>query len=376
MSHVSLRKTPLYDKHVALHARMAEFAGFLMPIYYRGILEEHQAVRRKVGVFDISHMGRLWVRGPQAFEFLQKMITHDLKKLKNGKILYTPLCNEEGKILDDILVYQNKMDEFYLVVNASNVEKDLKWLKTQAKGENVSFLDESQGTAFLAVQGPLADLLMEKLLGASLHDMGYYHFKKMKWKEVELLVSRTGYTGESGFEISIPKEKALDFWDELFRVDIGHEVIPVGLGARDTLRLEMRYLLYGHDMTQENTPLEAGLAWTISFHKGDFIGRQALIGQREEGLKRRLVGFEMIDQAIPRQGHSVLRDGREMGLVTSGSFSPTLSKNIGLAYIDIAYAHVGIPIYISIRGVERLAEIVKTPFYKGGLSSLKSKIQN
>jgi aminomethyltransferase len=217
---------------------MGEFANFSMPIYYRGILEEHQCVRQRGGIFDLSHMGRIWVRGKGAFDFLQWLITNDLKKMKDGKILYTPICNFEGGILDDILVYQCKADEFLLVVNASNLKKDFDWFMNQSKKFEVSIIDETDATALLAVQGPLAAIWMGKILGDSIHRIAYYHFGKFSWRDTEILVSRTGYTGEDGFEIYLPKEKGKEFWDEVSKIDEG--ILPIGLGARDTLRLEMR----------------------------------------------------------------------------------------------------------------------------------------
>ncbi len=361
-----LKKTPLYDVHVAMKARMSEFAGFLMPIYYQGILQEHQAVRHAAGLFDLCHMGRVWVRGSGAFDFLQKLVTNDLKKLKDGKIIYSPICNTKGTIIDDILVYQVDPKEFLLIVNASNIQKDFDWMNEQAKEYEVTLVDESDSTGFLAVQGPLSHLILEKMMGEDVNKISYYHFKKMKWQGQEVLISRTGYTGEDGFEIYLPIKQTKTFWNEATQVGKEYDIMPIGLGARDTLRLEMRYLLYGHDMDDTTTPLEAGLSWTISFYKGDFIGRQALEVQRQKGLTRRLVGFEMIDQGVPRQGFKIIRDSQEIGHVASGSYSPSLGKNIGLAYVDINYAHVGIPIYVVIRNEQKLAEVVKTPFYKGG----------
>jgi aminomethyltransferase len=365
-----LKKTPLYDFHVSAGARMAEFAGFSMPIYYQGIIPEHHGCRQKAGIFDICHMGRVWVRGKGSFDFLQWIITNDLKKLKDGKIIYTPICNFKGGILDDILIYQSKSDEYLLVVNASNKQKDVDWLKEQAKNFEVEITDETDQTAFIAVQGPLAEPLLAKMLGNEIHAIHYYHFLKMTWKGKEILLSKTGYTGENGFEVYLPRETALDFWDEVMSRGKDGGIMPIGLGARDTLRLEMRYLLYGNDMTEETTPLEAGLGWTVSFSKGDFIGRQALDAQRQSGITKRLVGFEMIDSVIPRHGCVIMRDGNEIGVVASGSFSPTLNKNIGLGYIQIAFAHVGIPVYVSIRNQDRLAEVVKTPFFRGGSPSI------
>ena len=364
-----LKKTPLYEEHIALGAKMAEFAHFSMPIYYKGILQEHLNVRHGVGIFDICHMGRIWIRGKGAFDFIQEMITNDLRKLKDGKILYTPICREDGGILDDILVYQSRPDEYLLVVNASNIEKDLQWLSLH-RTDAVECVNESDESAFLAVQGPLSGLVMSRIFDDTLVQIPYYHFVKRSWRDVSVLISRTGYTGEDGFEFCLPGESAIDFWREILKSGHSEGVVPIGLGARDTLRLEMRYLLYGNDMDESVSPLEAGLGWTVSFSKGNFMGRSALEKIRQGGLPRRLVGFEMIDQAIPRHGNEIIRDGQVVGKVASGSYSPTLKKNIGLAYIDLVYAHVGVPIYVSIRGQEKLGEIVKTPFFQGGHSSI------
>ncbi|MBI1871642.1 MAG: glycine cleavage system aminomethyltransferase GcvT [Chlamydiae bacterium] len=364
----NLKRTPLYDLHIRQKARMAEFGGFLMPIYYQGILQEHQSVRNAVGLFDISHMGRLWVKGKGAFDFLQWVITNDIKKLEDGKIIYTPICNFDGGILDDILVYQNHRNEFLLVVNASNVTKDEIWLKEQVKKYDVLIENTSDSTVLIAVQGPLSRGLIEKMIGPAIHQISYYHFKYLPWQNQQLLVSRTGYTGEDGFEIEIPKSHGVQFWEELLKLGESYGIKPIGLGARDTLRLEVRYLLYGNDMTERENPLESGLSWTVSFTKGDFIGRSPLEKERQKGIKQKLVGFEMIDQAIPRHGCSIMKDGKEIGWVASGSYSPTLGKNIGLGYVSIEYSSIGSPIYILIRESERLAEIVKTPFYKGGIA--------
>lgn len=369
----NLKQTPLHDLHVQLKARMGEFAGFDMPIYYQGILQEHQAVRHAVGLFDLCHMGRIWVKGKGAFDFLQWVVTNDLKKLKERKIIYSPVCNSRGMVLDDILIYQFQEEEFLLIVNASNIQKDFDWLFEHGKEYDVSIVNESGATGFLALQGPLSYLVLEKMMGEEIDRISYYHFQEMKWRGKKVIVSRTGYTGEDGFEIYLSKQDTIDFWQEALQAGQEHGILPIGLGARDTLRLEMRYLLYGHDMNEETTALEAGLGWTISFNKGDFVGRQSLEVQRQKGLIRRLVGFEMIDQGIPRQAFSIVRDEKEVGRVTSGSYSPTLGKNIGLAYVDIGYAHAGIPIYVVIREQQRLAEVVKTPFYKGGGIAHRSK---
>lgn len=363
-----LNKTPLYDAHVELGARMGEFAGFLMPIFYQGIIQEHQCVRHSVGLFDLCHMGRFWVRGKGSQNFLQWVITNDLKKLKDGKILYSPICNFDGGILDDILIYQSSSDEYLLVVNASNAKKDWDWLLEQSKKFDVVLSNESDSSFFIAVQGPLSRPLMERIVEGPIHKIHYYHFKNIPWKNSQLLLSRTGYTGEDGFEIYLPKALGQELWQKIMESGKDLGLMPIGLGARDTLRLEMRYLLYGNDMSEETTPLDVGLGWTVSFSKGDFIGRETMMRQRQKGLERRLIGFEMIDSGVPRHGFPVLRDGLEIGRVASGSFSPTLNKNIGLALIRIEFAHAGIPIYISIRGAEKLAEVVKTPFYRGGIS--------
>ncbi len=357
-------KLPLYERHVALGAKMVEFAGFMMPVQYSGIIDEHVTVRETVGIFDLSHMGEFVVAGKGAAKAVQKLVTNDVDKLAPGRALYTPICTPAGGIVDDILVYRDGEDEFMLVVNASNVKKDYEWLAARMP-KGVSFENLSAATCLVAVQGPQSEAIVGEAVGEDLSDVPYYHHREAEIEEVGVRVSRTGYTGEDGFEVYVASRQALEVWDVLFELTTSVGGVPVGLGARDTLRLEMKYCLYGNDIDETTSPLEAGIGWTVKFDKGDFVGREPLEKQKKEGLKRKLSGFVMVDQAIPRHGFDVVDiKNQNIGRVTSGSYAPSLKENIGLAYLARPHDAVGTEILVNVRDKPRLARVVETPFLK------------
>lgn len=356
----NLKKTPLNALHRELGGKMVDFGGWDLPVQFSGILEEHEAVRTDVGIFDVSHMGEITVKGPQALELLQKATCNDVGKLVTGRIHYTGLLYPNGGFVDDILIYQNTPEDFFLVVNASNTEKDFEWLLESAKGLDVEVKNVSADYAQLAIQGPNAERLLQPFTDAALAGIKYYHFAHGTVDGAPAIVSRTGYTGEDGFEIYIAPEHAPRIMRKL--VDAGAK--PCGLGARDTLRLEAKMALYGNDIDETATPLQADLGWIVKLDKGDFAGRDVIAREKAEGPKRKLVGFEMIDRGIARHGYPIVEGGREIGVVTSGTHSPTLKKAIGLAYLPLDKSAQGTEFMVLIRGKETRARVVPTPFYK------------
>jgi len=354
-------RTPLYDTHVRAGARIVEFAGWDMPVQYQGILDEHEAIRTRVGLFDVSHMGEVVFRGPKALEALNRAFTNDLGKAADGQAQYGCLCRESGGIVDDVVVYRRAADDLLVCVNASNRQKDFDWLAAHAGGADVK--NESDDWAQLALQGPLAAQLLQRLTNVNLSVLRSYRFANGEVAGVSCLVARTGYTGEDGFELFCPPTEAARLWGELMEAGRHEKIVPCGLGARDSLRLEMAYRLYGSDMDDAITPLEAGLGWVVKLDKGDFVGRDALVRQREQGLARKLVGFVLTDPGIPRHGYPVLQDGRKVGEVTSGTKSPSLGTSIGLAYVPPALAAESSTFAVEIRGRAAAARAVKTPFY-------------
>jgi aminomethyltransferase len=367
---VDTKRTPLYDAHVALGARMTPFGGFDMPVQYSGIVDEHMAVRRAAGLFDVSHMGEVVVRGPQAFEFVQHLVTNDVRTLYDGRALYTVMCFPDGGIVDDLLVYRLAEEEYMLVVNASNIEKDFAWMQDHneagAELENIS-----EETALLAIQGPKAVEILQSLTSHPLGSIQYYHFARLQPGEFlscrRPIFSRTGYTGEPGFEIYFEAEKAEEVWNALMDAGNPYGLKPAGLGARDTLRLEAGLCLYGNDIDESTTPLEAGLGWLTRLDKGDFIGREALVRQKAGGIPRKLVGFVLEERGIPRHGYSIVgANGEALGEVTSGSQSPVLEKGIGLGYVvnDPQFTQPGAEVGIQVRGKTLRATVTKPPFYK------------
>ena len=359
-----MNTTPLYNRHKALGARFIEFAGWEMPLQYSGVIEEHHAVRKAAGLFDVSHLARIEIKGEDAIPFINKLITKDLEKLKQGYSQYTLLCNENGGIIDDLLLYKKPDASIFLCANAINSEKVIAWLKKHAATYNVDIRDITDTFAQIAIQGPEAKEILQKLTSTNLSEIKRFAFAEINFDSTIILVSRTGYTGEDGFEIYPSASEAETVWDLLLSTGGESGLKPAGFGARDTLRLEMGYLLYGHDIDEKTTPLEAGLGRFVSFKKGDFIGKEALIAQRHNGIRKRLIGFELIDKGIPRQGCKIFAKGIEIGAVTSGNMSPTLKKGIGLGYVNIGYDKIGNEITVEIRGKALLARVVSLPFYR------------
>ncbi|MGE5486461.1 MAG: glycine cleavage system aminomethyltransferase GcvT [bacterium] len=359
----ALKRTPLFDIHQRSGARLIDFGGWEMPVQYSGIIDEHNTVRQAVGLFDVSHMGEIEIRGPQAQALTDFVTTNDAARLAKGRIQYSGLLYEHGGFVDDILVHKIADDHFFLVVNASNQEKDYEHIGAHNRFDaEVDFASERY--AQLAVQGPKAQATVQKLTQLDLSAMRYYHFADGEVCGAPARVTRTGYTGEDGFEIYVAPSEAARIWDEVMRAGEEFGIKPCGLGARNTLRLEAKMALYGHEIDASITPFEAGLDWIVKMDKGDFIGRAALAKQLERGVTRRLAGFEMRGRGIAREGYEVFVDGSPAGWVTSGGPSPTLGKNIGLCYLPAARAAAGQAIQIQIRGQLVAAETVPTPFYK------------
>jgi len=361
-----LKRTPLFQEHVAAGARIVAFAGFEMPVQYAGVRQEHTAVRTQAGLFDVSHMGEIFVRGPQALEFVQMVSCNDHSKMSVGRAQYTGLMYPQGTFVDDMLVHKMADGEYLLVVNAANTDKDFAYLEDAAANQDgVEIVNESDNWAQLALQGPVALDVLQKLTSTEVSEIRYYRFA---WGEVlgrRALIARTGYTGEDGFEVYVAPEDAPPVWRAMLEEGASRGVVPAGLGARDTLRLEAGMALYGNDIDHTTTPLEAGLDWIVKLSKGDFIGRDVIERQADEGVERKLVGFEMVDRGIARHGYPVLLEegAAPAGTVTSGTLSPTLDKAIGMAYVPAAAAESGNEIFIDIRGKARRARIVPLPFY-------------
>jgi aminomethyltransferase len=359
-----MKDTSLTSKHISLGAKMVPFAGYNMPVQYEGINAEHSTVRNGVGVFDVSHMGEFILKGEHALDLIQRVTSNDASKLYDGKIQYSCLPNEDGGIVDDLLVYRLTEQSYMLVVNASNIEKDWNWIE-KYNTNGVEMHNISDKTSLLAVQGPKAAEALQSLTDLDLASMEYYTFSKGKFAGVDnVLVSATGYTGAGGFEIYFDNEHAEIIWDAIFEAGKPFGIKPIGLGARDTLRLEMGFCLYGNDIDDTTSPLEAGLGWITKFTK-DFTNSAALKAQKEAGIKSKLVGFEMIDRGIARHDYQIAdADGNIIGRVTSGTQSPSLQKAIGMGYVSKAFAQEGAEIYILIRNNKLKARIVKFPFYK------------
>ena len=360
----SLKRTPLYEQHRQLGARLVEFGGWEMPVQYSGILEEHRAVRTRAGLFDVSHMGEFSVRGADALAFLQHLVPNDVSRLALNQALYTQLCRPDGGVVDDLLIYHLAEQAYMLVVNAGNIETDFAWVEQQSTGYNVQLVNQSYETGLLALQGPAAQAILQPLTRVDLASIAYYHCAPGVVSRVNCLISRTGYTGEDGFELYCSADEVVDLWRDLLAAGKEHALLPAGLGARDTLRLEAAYCLYGHELDETTNPLEAGLGWTVKLNKGDFIGHDALAAIKAEGLKRKLIGVEMIERGVCRGGYAVYDGERQIGVLTSGAPSPTLNKNIGLGYVEAAQAVPGKMVQIDIRGKHTAAQIVALPFYK------------
>ena len=357
------KKIPLNDLHEKLGGKMVPFAGYNMPVRYSSDKEEHLTVRESVGVFDVSHMGEFMLRGPHALDLIQWVTSNDASKIVNGQAQYSCLPNDKGGIVDDLLVYRFSEEKYMLVVNASNIEKDWNWIKSQNKWD-VEMEDVSDDLVLLAVQGPKAVETLQKLTEVNLSEIKFYHFKAAFLAGYEMIISATGYTGSGGFELYINKEDAQDVWDQIFEAGAEFGIKPIGLGARDTLRLEKGFCLYGNDITDETSPLEAGLGWVTKFTK-DFVNAANLKAQKEAGVQRKLVGFEMIDRGIPRHDYELADlDGNIIGKVTSGTMSPSLNMGIGMGYVTVEHSAPDTEINVIIRDKQIKAKVVKPPFLK------------
>lgn len=356
------KKTAFYEIHKSYNAKIVEFAGYEMPIQYSSIIAEHKAVRNAVGVFDVSHMGEVFIRGEKALDFVQEITTNDASKLTPGRVQYSAMCYPDGGIVDDLLVYCVSNEEFMLVVNASNLEKDFNWMNVN-NSFDVEIVNESDEYSLLAVQGPDSKNVIQKITEQDVN-LEYYHFMKAKVAGVDMILSRTGYTGELGYELYFKGDEtvAKQVWDALFEAGKEFNIQPVGLGARDSLRLEMGFCLYGNDIDQTTNPLEAGLGWITKLSKKSFIGKEAILKVKEAGLKRKLIPLLIDDKAFPRHGYDVVTNGKKIGVVTSGTVSPILEKGIALAYVESEFAVEKNVIDLLIRGKEVPATVVRLPF--------------
>lgn len=362
-----LLRTPLHARHLALGGKMVPFAGFEMPVQYpSGIREEHQAVRERAGLFDVSHMGEFEVRGPDAERLIQQVTVNDLSRAEVGQAQYSALTREDGGILDDLIIYRLP-DRFMLVVNASNREKDWRWIEAHADGMDVELVDRSDETALLALQGPAAREILRPLASVDVDAVGYYRFAVGQVGGVEAIISGTGYTGEDGFELYVGAEDAPALWDRILDAGAGQGLIPAGLGARDSLRLEVGYALYGNDLDEDHTPLESALGWITKLDKGDFVGREAIARQKEEGIPTRLVGLRLTERGFPRPGYPVVDAGGErVGEVTSGTVSPSLEVGVALARVKDGFHATGTELGVEIRGRAVPAVVERPPFYTEG----------
>ena len=358
-----MRKTALYDIHKENNSKIVDFAGWQMPVVYTGIRDEHMAVRNSVGIFDVSHMGEIRITGQQAHEFCQYLTTNDLNNIKDKQAQYTILCAEDGGAVDDIIIYRFSGEEYLLCVNASNAKKDFEWIESNASDFNVKVADESLNYSQLAVQGPKSRELLNRVLGSEIDLIKKFYFGLIKWNGSVLIVARTGYTGEEGYEIFLPWEKGPALWKKLFEDGTQFGAVPCGLGARDTLRLEMGYSLYGFEIDKDINPLESGLERYVKLESDDFIGKKALLQYQQGGNKRKLISFEMVDKGIPRNGYPIYVKGDLAGYVTSGTLSPSLGKSIGLGLIKSESLNSG-EIQVEIRNNMRKARMVTLPFIK------------
>ena len=363
-----LKVTPLYDIHKWLNARMVSFAGWEMPVQYTGVIDEHLVVRKTCGLFDVSHMGEIEVSGPKALEAVQSITTNDASKLKEGRVQYTLLCYPSGGVVDDVTLYKFSDTRYMFCVNASNTEKDFKWIK-----ENIKSLadvkDMSSWFGQIAIQGPLSQEVLQNTCNLDLSLIRYYHFKQGNVAGVDAMVSRTGYTGEDGFEIYTQWDNTVKVWEGLSEAGTRFGIKPIGLGARDTLRLEMGFPLYGNELNENITPLEAGLHKFVKLDKPYFIGKNILEKQAKEGLNKRLVGLEMIESGIPRSHYKIFARDRAVGEITSGTMSPSLSKAIGMGYVETQFSSIDTKLSVEIRNKMVMARVIKTPFYKRNMTT-------
>ncbi len=362
MKKTNPKKTPFYQIHLNNNAKIIQFAGFLMPIQFKGIMEEHRRVRSTVGLFDITHMGEFEVWGKDSLNFLQKITTNDVSKLEINQVQYTCMCYDDGGIVDDLLVYRLPT-HWMLVVNAANIDKDFKWINDHLSGD-VKLKNISDQTALLALQGPDAEKVLSQLTDVDLSNLRFYWTVFAQVAGMDMIFSRTGYTGEDGFELYTTPENAERLWDALIEAGKEFDIEPIGLAARDSLRLEMKYMLYGNDIDQTTNPLEAGLGWIVKLDKGNFIGKEPIAKMKKDGIKRKLIPFVLRKSGFPRKGYEIHKDNKMLGYVTSGTFSPSLEKGIGLGYVKVEHSKKGEELDIMIRGKAEKAEIIKPPFYK------------
>lgn len=364
MDFSNLKKTPLFDAHVKHGGKIIDFSNWALPVQYEGIIPEHEAVRNTAGLFDVSHMGEVEIKGDDAFDFIQLLVTNDLSTLEDNQIMYTFMCYPNGGVVDDLLVYKFSKDSFLLVINASNVEKDFNWILENKDSYNVTIENTSDKVAEVALQGPKAEEILQTLTETDLSSIKFFYFNQnVEIAGVKCLVSRTGYTGEDGFEIYSDNESIELLWEKLLECGKEYGLKPAGLGCRDTLRFEASLPLYGNELSQDISPLEAGFGMFVKLQKSNFIGKDFLISQKENGLSKKIVGFEMVDRGIPRHGYEVYCNDEKIGVVTTGYLSPTLKKNIGLALIDAKYTELGSEIDISIRNKKCKAKVISKRFY-------------
>lgn len=378
---LQLKRTPLYEEHVRLGGKIVDFAGWEMPVEFEGLRAEHNRVRSKVGLFDVSHMGEIRFEGPEALATLQWLTSNDLSKISAGRAQYSLLTNDSGGVVDDLIIYCiQPQTEYLAVVNAANIEKDFEWMKAHNKGAKIT--NESEEWAQIAVQGPFAMELVSKFASSSDKNINEktflslppFHFITFDDKGSEVIACTTGYTGEIGFELLVKSQQAVGVWRRLLELGADRGVGPIGLGARDTLRTEMKYSLYGHEIDDTTNPIEAGLGWVVKPQKGDFIGRGPIVQMLERGPTRKLIGFKMVDKGIPRAEYNLLSfDKKKIGKVTSGTLSPTLNESIGIGYVELDFANVGTEIFVDIRGRPSKAKVVKTPFVSTTLTESKSE---
>lgn len=365
---MDLKKTPLYETHLKYGGKIIDFEGWALPVQFSSIIEEHHAVRKAAGLFDVSDMGEVEIKGKDAEALIEKLVTNRVSTMVPGQVRYSPMCNEKGGVVDDLLIYKFGPEHFMLVINAGNIEKDYNWIEKVASGfPSVKTKNISAETAELALQGPNSEKILRKLTDVDLSKIGYYYFvPEATVAGKKCVISRTGYTGEDGFEVYCAPEDAPVLWDDIIEAGQDLGCVPAGLGCRDTLRFEASMPLYGQEMDDDTTPLDAGLGRFIDFGKPDFIGKEALLKEKEEGLRKKLVGFEMVGRGVPRTGYPIVKDGREVGYVTTGSFAPTLDKNLGLGFVPPELSKVGTEIGVEIRTKSVPAVVVKKPFYKRG----------
>jgi len=368
---MSLKHTPLYEKHVENGGKMIEFGGWEMPVWYTSLIEEHKMIREKVGLFDVSHMGEIWVLGEDAQKFVDYLITNNVSKISENEIVYSLMCYENGGIVDDLLAYKYNENKYLLVVNASNIEKDYEWIKKNSSDFEVKVINASEDFGQIAIQGPMTEEILKEHVEYNIENIPFYTFTETKVFGKECILSRTGYTGEDGFEIYLKASDAPYMWDNLLKISKEVGGAPAGLGCRDSLRFEAVYMLYGHEINKDTIPLEAGLKWAVDLEK-DFIGKKAVADYKEKGFTRRLRGIEILSKVPVRQGYEIFdTEDKKIGFVTTGLKSISTDRNLALGYIDEGYNKFGNKVKIEVRGKKIDAEIIKTPFYRGSVKSKK-----